>query len=211
MKFWLVVLAFGAVLVLTACGGGYQQQVSTAPVSQNGVSGIPTPQPVAPGVDGNYANGYALPAVTTVYIITGTVEAAPNSIQQYTENGSISGSSYRGTGSVSGYIHGETSGKGFLRFKVSGVSWHDPYINAGIVKRSEDWTPIVKTGDMVLIKTVDTKASALGAGDGVVFMCREQYEFVSAVARDEIPTTQSVTRELDYCRMVSPQISESGK
>lgn len=205
MKFWLFLLGIGAALVLVACGSDVQQ-VSTAPVSQNGISGIPTPQPVAPGQDGNYANGYALPAVTTVYVITGTVEVAPSSIQQYTENGSISGSSYRGTGSVSGYIRGETTGKGFVRFKVSGVSWHDPYVNAGIVERDEDWTPVVNAGDLALIKTVDSKASALGAGDSVVFMCREQYEFVPAVARDEIPTTQSVTRELDYCRMVSPQI-----
>lgn len=208
MKFWIGILIGFAALVLAACGS--TQQVVSAPVAQNGSSSVSTPQPVAPGADGNYANGYGLPAVTTVYIITGTVEVAPSSIQQYTENGSISGSSYRGTGSVSGYIHGETTGKGFVRFKVSGVSWHDPYVNAGIVERDEDWTPVVNAGDLVLIKTVDSKASALGAGDSVVFMCREQYEFVPAVARDEIPTTQSVTRELDYCRMVSPQIDKSG-
>ncbi len=192
-----------SVLILVACGGG-TTPVSSAPVVQSNGT-VPTPQPVAPGADGNYAQNYGLPAVTTVYSITGVVLAAPSSITQYSVDGRMSGSSYKGYGSVSGYIQGGTTGKGFVRFKVQSVEWHDPYIDGGIMQRSEDWTPAAKPGDVVLLKTIDSKASALGSGDTVTFLCREQNEFVPAVAVNEIPTTAGLTRELDYCRMLSSQ------
>lgn len=195
----IAVIAFA----LVACGGG-TTQVSSAPVVQSS-GNVPTPQPVAPGADGNYAANYGLPAVTTVYSLTGTVLAAPGSLTQYAVDGRMSGSRYNGYGSVSGYIQGGTTGKGFVRFKVQSVEWHDPYIDAGITKQGEDWTPAAAPGDVVLLKTIDSKASALGAGDTVTFLCREQNEFVSAVAVNEIPTTAGLTRELDYCRMLSSQ------
>ena len=203
--FMFVGMAFILSVLLVSCGGE-PTSVQTAPVATNGGT-VPTPQPVPPGANGNYAANYALPAVTTVYVITGTVLAAPSSIQQYSFQGETHGSSYNGYGSVSGYISGGTTGKGFLRLKVESVDFHDPYVDNGVTKRSENWTPLVAEGNVVLLKTTDSKASALGAGDTVTFLCREQNEWVDAVAQNEIPTTSEVTRELDYCRMLSPQLT----
>lgn len=199
------------VLLLTACGGGTTTQVSSAPVPRNDdgmvQNTIPTPAPVAPGADGNYQGGYALPAVTTVYSLTIEVLAAPGSIQNYAFQGESHAVSYDGYGSASGYIAGGTSGKGFVRAKVLAITWHDPYVDKGVTARSESWTPLAAKDDIVLLKTTDTKASALGAGDVVTVLCREQYEWVDAVAGNEIPTTQTVTREFDYCRMTGPQFT----
>lgn len=196
---------FVAALVLVSCGGPTEVQI--APVAQNGQQTVPTPQPVPPGADGNYASNYALPAVTTVYTLTGTVLSAPGSLQQSSFSGSSSASMINGYGSASGYISGGTTGKGFVRFKVQHIGWFDPYVDSGVTTRSEAWTPLAKSGDIIMLKTIDSKASALGGGDIATFMCREQYEFVSAVAKDEIPTTASVTREFDECRMITPQFT----
>lgn len=199
-----ITIALLTVLALAACGGQGPTQVGAAPVAREGApAGVPTPNPVPPGQDGNYAGGYALPAVTTVYVISGTVMAAPGSVQGYEVNGGFS--TYRGTGS--GYINGGSEGKGILRFtidKENGVRYFDPYVEAGVTKRAEDWTPLVKDGEFLIIKVEDRKGMGLAEGDHVTLMCREQYEWVMAVATNEIPTTRTLTREIDGCRMIDP-------
>ena len=89
---WLCIIPLA--LALIACGQPTQVQV--APVAQSGQQTVPTPQSVAPGDDGNYAMGYALPAVTTVYTMTGMVLAAPGSLQQSSFSGSSSASMING-------------------------------------------------------------------------------------------------------------------
>lgn len=206
MKSKFLFWGFGSIILivtlmlLNACG---TTTVQNAPVATSG-NVVPTPNPVPPGGEGNYAPNYALSAVTTIYTITGVVQAAPGSVSQYNIHGSMSGSSYNGYGSVSGYVSGGTSGKGIIRFLVEDMHYHDPYVDAGVTKRNEDWTPIVTPGQIIILKSEDTKATGLAAGDRVTFMCREEVEFVHAVAQNEIPTLRSVTRELDWCRMVEP-------
>lgn len=199
LKCIIIILA----VILTACGGS--ATIGEQPKPNPDQSTIPTPQPVPPGQNGTYANGYALPAVTAIYSITVDVLAAPGSVSQYSFQGSQSGSTYNGYGHMTGYISGGTSGKGLIRAKIVTFSWDDPYKD--IMHQGEQWTPLVKVGDTVLLKTEDSKAAALGEGDRVTFLCREDQEFVAPAAINEIPTTKSVTRELDNCRMLSPQIT----
>lgn len=199
---WLLVVS--CVFALVACGK-VVTQVENAPAVQSGQQAVPTPQPVPPGQSGTYAANYALPAVTTIYSLTVEVLAAPGSITGFSIEGRTEARQYDGYGYASGYISGGTSGKGMVRVKVLAVSWHDPY--KSVVPANENWQPVVAVGDIILLKTEDTKASALGAGDVTIMLCREDQEFVAPAAVNEIPTLQSLTRELDNCRMLQPQLS----
>ena len=64
---------------------------------------------------------------------------------------------------------------------------------------------------ITLIKTSDTKTSALLVGEVVTFRCRAQYEAVAAIRLDEALNAAKVkeveTWEWDYCRLVTPSIS----
>lgn len=195
---WTLIPVLVIVLFLSACGGTIP--VTQAPQDSSGTSaGVPTPGPVPPGGNGNYAANYALPAVTTIYTMTAVILAAPGSVSQY----QVQGQSYTYDGHGSGYISGSTTGKGLLRVRIMDLDWYDPY--AKVYPRAEGWSPLAHDGDTVLLKTEDTKAAALAEGDEVIFLCREDQEFVAAAAVNEIPTTQSVTREFDNCRMFEPQ------
>lgn len=190
-------LIYLVTLVIVGCGA-QTQQVGEAPQAQGGV---PTPALAAPGQNGNYAPGYGVPQPMEVYIITGTVEAAPGSIQQFSFEGRTSGSSYNGYGHSSGYISGGTDGKGIVRLRVATIEWHNAYVEAGVLKRDEAWTPLAQPGDIVIIKVEDTRGTQFIAGDQLILLCREQWEFVGAVGVNEIPTLNNVSREFDLCRM----------
>ena len=58
----------------------------------------------------------------------------------------------------------------------------------------------------VILKTTDTKVTAISDGDLVTFKCRQQYEAVAA-AREGQPFNAATdgTWELDYCRMAEPE------
>lgn len=198
---WLFLIA---ALLLAGCGQG-TTQVSEAPAARQEGQVVPTPQPVPPGQSGTYAANYALPAVTTIYSLTVEVLAAPGAVTGFAFEGRTEARQYDGYGYASGYISGGTSGKGMVRVRVLAVSWHDPY--KGVVPANESWQPVAQPGDIILLKTEDTKASALGAGDRTIMLCREDQEFVAPAAVNEIPTLQSLTRELDNCRMLRPQFT----
>ncbi len=198
---------FSAILLatlLTACGGPQTEQIQqTAPQETSQGQAVPTPAPLQPGQAGFYANNWVLPAVTTVYSMTVEVQAAPGQLQQYSESGKINGSSYQnggyGSGYVSGSWSGDTSGKGFVRVKVREITIFDPYNNI-----NENQALIVIKGRKLILKTGDSKMSILGAGDVVQVICRQDNEFVRAAAANEIPTLQTLTQELDNCRMLNP-------
>lgn len=176
-----------------------------APTENQYGQAVPTPQPVAPGQNGSYAGNWVLPAVTAIYSMTVEVMAAPGQLSQYHESGSVSGSSYRsgsyGSGYVSGNWSGDTSGKGFLRVTVKAIDIFDPYNNI-----DENQVLTVIKGRKIIIKAEDSKMSVLGEGDIVQVICRQDNEFVRAAAINEIPTLQSLTKELDNCRMLTPFI-----
>jgi hypothetical protein len=87
-------------------------------------------------------------------------------------------------------------GKGFVRLFVHSVS---------------PATALAEPNQITLIKTSDTKASALLVGDIVTFRCRAQYEAVAAIRLDEAFNAAKVKEveawEWDYCRLVTPSIS----
>ena len=148
----------------------------------------------------DFASGAKIPVDDNVYVITGEVVADVDSLTRQTEaaRGSVSGYG-SGYGSyVSGsYFGPQFGGKGFVRLLVSDA--HPP-------------TGLAPRGDIVIIKTSDTKASALLPGDVVTFKCRAQYEAVAAVRRRETFDADLVeTWELDYCRLVSPVIEVVGE
>lgn len=170
-------LAILFLLILTACGA----QVNA---------------PVAPGQSGNYQVGVGINQRLEVYQIRGTVLGAGESIQRFEQSGRAS--FYNGTGSA--YIQSTTPGKGFIRFQVETITWTNELTSATEIE------PLAVAGDTVLLKTSDSKAASLMAGDRATFLCREQAEFVEAVAGNERPMLEKITREFDYCRMLTPVI-----
>lgn len=90
-----------------------------------------------------------------------------------------------------------TGGKGYVRLLVSST---------------EPETETAPKGDVVILKVVDTKATALKDGDRVTFKCRRQYENVAAVKENEkFDRSTFGTWEMDYCRLASPVIDVTAK
>lgn len=209
---WVVFVLLASLMV----GCGPQQMQSAPPPAQpveTPGSSQPRDTPPTPGQvpinqQPNYTNSQ-LPPITIVYSMTVEVLAAPGSITQFTLEGSSSASSYNGTGYASGYIKGETSGKGFLRVKILRVSTWDPFGYAHTV--DEENSNLAKPGDIVLLKTVDSKMSALGQGDVTVVQCRVDQELLDPVGQNEVPFLEEVTKEFDLCRMKNPQFTPPSK
>lgn len=151
----------------------------------------------APGADSDSAQSYngdsKIPVDDNVYRVTVRVTApvTDKTVQRDPAHGSMSGSSYGNTGYVSGSYTGPVeSGKGFVR---------------GTVVKSEPATDAAPVGGVVVLKSSDTKVTALSNGDTVTFLCRRQFEAVAAVRDKEAFDSRKVgTWELDYCRMASP-------
>lgn len=149
----------------------------------------------------NYATDSKVPVDDNVYDITGVVTAAPSSVTRQTDpgGGTIntpfcmgSGGCYGGGG---GTITGPVEkGKGYVRLTVTSA------------KPTTDLAP---AGALVILKTSDTKVTALVAGDTATFRCRRQYEAIAAVKDDETFSKDKVaTWELDYCRLATPVLKE---
>jgi hypothetical protein len=158
----------------------------------------PVNTPPAPESDSG--QGFALGATVKVddgvYIIKGEVVTDVDSLTRQTQaaSGYMSGSAFGGFGMMSGVYYGaEFGGKGFIRLKVM---------------ESESYlAPIGKT---VILKSTDTKGIALLPGDIVTFKCRHQYEAIAAVRDSETFDVDKLeTWEIDYCRMVSPVVSDN--
>lgn len=114
---------------------------------------------------------------TKTYTITGTVQAPPESLvrQVQAAKGYIVGAGGFIGGEYEGAVEG---GKGFVRFSVESA---EPAIDEA------------QPGQVILIKTGDTKVIALSAGDTTSFVCVRDYESVKG-------STGGVW-ELDNCRM----------
>jgi hypothetical protein len=129
-----------------------------------------------------------VPVDDEVYTIMGQVVADVATMSRQT---APSGTTFYGT-----YFGAEFGGKGFVRL---------------LVRSSEPPTLLAQPGRIVLIKTTDTKASALLVGDVVTFRCRAQYEALAAVRINEsfqgTKVEKVATWELDYCRLATPVIS----
>ncbi|MEE8047006.1 MAG: hypothetical protein V3T49_09200 [Dehalococcoidia bacterium] len=128
--------------------------------------------------------GERIPVDDNVYDITGEVVAdVENLTRQISPSGYVRGA----------YFDPLFAGKGFVRLLVHSVT---PSTSLATPER------------IVLIKTSDTKASALLPNDVVTFRCRAQYEAVGAVRDNEHFDVDKVgTWELDYCRMATPVIT----
>lgn len=140
----------------------------------------------------DFKDGSTIPVDKNVYLIQGEVigEVNETTRQVSPAEGSISGSQYYVSGSFTGPI---TDGKGFVRIRVQKI---DPVLG---------YAPV---GDVVILKTSDTKAKALLNGDVVQFKCRSQYEAVAAILKNErFDETKFATYELDYCRLAAPVIT----
>ena len=128
-----------------------------------------------------------------LYTITGTVAGDVDSLTRQTQaaQGSIAGS---GFGFYGTYFGPEFGGKGFVRLFVE----------------SSD-SALALAGEVVILKTTDTKAIVLIPGDRVTFKCRAQYEAVAPVREyetfDETKRDLVETWELDYCRLAVPLIN----
>jgi hypothetical protein len=107
--------------------------------------------------------------------------------------GSISGSGTAGFAYISGTYYGpEYGGKGFIRLHVF-----------------ESSSYLAPVGEIVILKSTDTKGVALLPGDVVTFKCRHQYEALAAVRNAETFDEEKLeTWEIDYCRFFDPIISQ---
>lgn len=149
----------------------------------------------APDSDSSYSyeEGSKIPVDENTYTVTGEVIGQVNALTRQVEpaKGSLSGSQYGSYGTVSGSFTGPIeAGKGFVRLKVS----------------SSD-SDLAKATEAVILKTADTKVTALQPGDVITFSCRAQYENIAAVKEGQKFDQSKVgTWELDYCRLKTPLI-----
>lgn len=202
----IVLVAVAVALFLSACGAQPVPPVNAPPPTGQPVEVWAIPLPVGPGADGNYIPNFGATQDLHIYIVTGIVQAAPGAVTSYSFEGRFSGSSGRYSGYSSGFISGGTEGKGVVRFLVSKVTIINPYHGHGL--EDTEYQPIIKAGDTVMLKVVDSKASGLATGDAVVFQCRVDTDFSAAVGGNEHPTEASLASELDFCRMATPVITE---
>jgi len=148
----------------------------------------------------SFKEGAKIPVDTEVYVITGEVIGEVNSVTRQVEpaQGQVNGSLYGSYGSLSGSFTGPIEkGKGFVRVRV---------------QSSEPSTELAPVGDVAIIKTSDTKVSALLNGDIITFKCRRQYENIAAIKENEkFDADKLATWELDYCRLAAPVIAVEPK
>jgi hypothetical protein len=139
-----------------------------------------------------YRSGSEVPVDDNIYTITGKVVADIDSLTRQTApaQGAYSAGPSYGTGS---YFGPQLGGKGFVRL---------------FVHVAEPATVLAPSESITIIKTSDTKASALVPGDVITFKCRAQYEAIAAIRENEtFNANRMETWELDYCRLVSPVIT----
>ena len=160
------------------------------------LTGCDENKPPAPesGSGQQYDQSAQIPVDDGVYTIRGTVVAEVESIVRQTSPGGgyLSGSKYYLSGTFWGP---EMGGKGLVRLAVT-----------------ESNVDLAPAGTLVLLKVEDTKAQALLPGDNPTFLCRKQYENLSAVRKNETFDADRLgTWELDYCRLRSPGVGKVGE
>lgn len=142
-----------------------------------------------------WADGGKVPVDEKVYHVTGEVVGQINSLTRQVKpaEGSLSGSQYGSYGTVSGSFTGPVeAGKGYVRVRV--------------VASDSDLAPV---SEVVILKTSDSKVTALQPADVITFVCRRQYEALAPVTENadfEKAKNDVATWELDYCRMGKPVV-----
>lgn len=159
-------------------------------------------EPQAPRPDSDSAQTYdggRIPVDNNIYEVVGVVQSPMESLVRQTRaaSGSASGVMISGTGTMSGSYHGpEFDGKGFIRIALESITPTPQQFE-------------VPAGATIIVKSSDTKAILVGAGDRVYLRCRVQYEAVAAVLeREKFDANTVATWELDYCRLASPVVTE---
>lgn len=139
-----------------------------------------------------YSGNSTIPVDNAYYTITGTVAGDISTLTRQESPGY--GSTYVSGGYGSGTYFGPVeSGKGYVRI---------------LVKSASPETPDAPVGKVVILKSTDTKATALTSGDEVTFKCRRQYEAVAPVSdQEQFDKDKAGTWEIDYCRMVGPFVN----
>lgn len=164
------------------------------------LAGCTSDDATAPAPDSDsgqtWADGATVPVDEKVYHVTGEVVGQINSLTRQVKpaEGSLSGTQYgNGYGTVSGSFTGPVeAGKGYVRVRV--------------VKSDSDLAPV---SEVVILKTSDSKVTALQPADVISFVCRRQYEALAPVmekADFEKAKNDVATWELDYCRLGSPVV-----
>lgn len=153
-------------------------------------------EPYAPQPDSDSSQSFSriqggIPIDDNIYRVMGTVVSDVDSLTRQTQAARGSASGYDGY--YSGSFYGaQFGGKGFIRLRVESIS---------------PSTEVAKPGEIALLKSSDTKGSALLPGDFVVFKCRIQYEAIAPVREsEEMEEDKHGTWELDYCRLERPVI-----
>lgn len=181
---------FVAALALSACanqpieGGAPPVQQPVPPGTQAWYA----PQPVAPGQDGTYVPQIGVNQDVHIYDLTGVVQAAPGSNTTYSASGSFSG---YGNGYSSGYMEAGTTGKGIVKFLITGIKITNPYQAHGFPDKG--YEPLAAVGEVRALKTVDAAAKALAPGETVTFRCRLDKDFMPPVGILEQPAIEGVT------------------
>lgn len=156
---------------------------------------VSTPKAPPPESDSGarFKAGARVPVDYEIYTISGVVTGDVSSLTRQTDagGGQIRGSQFDSYGYVRGSWSGpEYSGKGFVRVHVTASD-----------------CLLARVGSVVILKTTDTKATALLVGDQVTFKCRVQYEAVAPLANNEVFEVERYeTREIDYCRLERPVV-----
>lgn len=145
----------------------------------------------APDSDSSYKyeGGVTIPVDEHVYTVTGEVSGQINDLSRQVKPATGSVTAYNGyaSGSFTGPIE---AGKGFVRLRIT--------------KSDSDIAPV---GELTILKTADTKVTALLPGDVVTLKCRKQYENVAAVKEGQkFKAEEAGTYELDYCRLSNPVV-----
>lgn len=150
------------------------------------------PKPDSDNRSANFHSEERVPVDENIYTIKGEVYGDPEDLTRQVSPGGAAITGFNGF--VSGSAWGpEMSGKGFVRVATSSIE-PDP--------------EFASSGDVVLIKTADTKMAALVPGDVVTIKCRAQYEAIAPILRNERITDKSETWEFDFCRLASPDIGD---
>jgi hypothetical protein len=182
MKKFVVTLLLLVTLLVSACTVSNQ---APPPASDNGDASWELVNGVAP----------TAPVDDTIYSIDGKVVAGIESLTRQVSpaQGSVSGYSINGVGGMSGYYTGPViNGKSFVRILISTI---DPP------------SKLADIGQIVILKVLDTKATALLPGDIVSLKCRAQYEAVAPIrVRETFDPEKYATWEFDFCRLVTPAI-----
>ena len=192
------VIAFLLVVSLTACGS-VNPTVEPAPQTTSDVADrFPVPGGVPVGEDGAYEANWTVNQGLHIYDLTGIVQAAPGSNSTYSAQGGYSG---YGNGYASGWMSAGTDGKGIIKLLIQRITFVNPYEAHGYPDSA--YEPLAAVGDVRIIKVVDAAASVLAAGEEVTFRCRIDRDFMQAAAANERPTTDGITSEFDFCRLIS--------